>query len=116
MNIINKDEYLKGKSKNTDFYGKGIYDFAEKWADLMEQEFKQGRAIRDFADETSREADTDGITGFMYGCAVEILSKYWEHGEELRLWHNSHYGHTGDGVVNPAVLTINVSEKEVSNG
>jgi len=47
-----------------------------------------------------------GITGFMYGCAVNLLSQCWKHGEELRKWHNKEYGHEGDGVVNPAVFTI----------
>ena len=42
----------------------------------------------------------------MYGCAVSILSECWEYGEELRKWHNKKYNHGGDGVVNPAVLTI----------
>ena len=42
----------------------------------------------------------------MYGCAVSILSQCWKYGEELRKWHNKEYNYDGDGVVNPAVLTI----------
>lgn len=59
-------------------------------------------------------ANTDGITGFMYGCAVSGLAKFWKHGEQLRRWHNkdSQLGTEGDeanesgGVLNPAILTI----------
>ena len=58
------------------------------------------------AEKCSHDADTDGITGFMYGAAVSILSNHWKYGELLRKWHNKEYGHEGDGVVNPAVLTI----------
>lgn len=43
-----------------------------------------------------------------YGCAVNILSSVWKYGEELRVQHNSKYNHNGEGVVNPAVLTISV--------
>ena len=40
------------------------------------------------AEEASHIADTEGITGFQYGCAVGILSQVWVHGEKLRRWHN----------------------------
>lgn len=46
------------------------------------------------------------ITGFMYGCAVSILSQCWEYGEYLRKWHNKKYDYDGDGAVNPAVITV----------
>jgi len=49
----------------------------------------------------------DNLTGFMYGCAVNILSQCWEYGEQLRKWHNKQYDYDGNGVVNPAVLKIN---------
>lgn len=47
-----------------------------------------------------------GHKGFMYGVAVSILSQCWEYGECLRKWHNKEYGYDGDGVVNPAVITV----------
>lgn len=62
-------------------------------------------AIVENAEKLSHEADTEGITGFMYGCAVSILAQCWEYGEELRKWHNKEYDYDGDGVVNPAILT-----------
>lgn len=66
------------------------------------------KCFADNADRLSREADTEGITGFMYGCAVSILSQCWVYGEYLRKWHNKEYDYDGDGVVNPAIMTVGV--------
>lgn len=62
--------------------------------------------VYDNADKLSYDADTEGITGFMYGCAVSILSQCWEYGQYLRKWHNKEYGYDGMGVVNPAVMSL----------
>lgn len=107
-----EEEFSKGKSMNEDVYGSGIYRYLDHWADLMEAKMEERKdktpkeVIVEFADGLSHEADTEGITGFMYGCAVGILSQAWEYGEDLRVWHNKEYGYEGDGCVNPAVLTI----------
>lgn len=45
------------------------------------------KVVVDNANRLSHEADVEGITGFMYGCAVSILSQYWKYGEELRKWN-----------------------------
>lgn len=70
----------------------------------MEQEIKDGASVAEAAERTNHSADTDGITGYMYGQAVRLLSNYWEHGEELRQWHNQRLGYSGEGVINPAIL------------
>lgn len=105
-----EEAYQKGLNNNSDSYGRAVYTFAERWAELMEKdiaEFENAtKAITENAEKRSDEADTEGITGFMYGCAVSILSNCWEHGEILRKWHNKEYNYDGDGVVNPAILTI----------
>lgn len=77
----------------------------------MEKEIDESKenamkVIVDNAKQLSYEADKGRITGFMYGAAVSILSKYWEYGECLRKWHNKDYGYDGDGIVNPAVITV----------
>ena len=46
------------------------------------------KVIVDNAKQLSHEADKEGISRFMYGAAVRILSLYWEYGECLRKWHN----------------------------
>lgn len=107
MKLYDQNGYKEWKLKNTDPYGAAIFRYAEKWADSMEKEMIKGNSVKDVAKKASREADNEGITGFMYGAAVNILSKCWIHGEELRIWHNDVYGHTGDGIVNPAILNVN---------
>lgn len=107
IELFDSETYNSWKSKNTDPYGACCFEYAEGWAKLMQKEISNGNKIEDVAEKTSFELNFLGITGFMYGMAVNILSKCWVHGEQLREWHNKEYNHTGDGVVNPAVLTIN---------
>lgn len=106
--------YKAGLEKNQDSYGGRCYSYAADWARIMQGMMRRGATVSDCADEASHYADTDGITGFMYGAAVSILAHCWEHGEELRLWHNlkTQIGTEGEranesgGVLNPALLSI----------
>ena len=113
MNIKNgkEQEYKDWYDKILDGFGHACFTFAERWAELMEKammnsEYTPMEVIIKRADSLSSAADTEGITGYMYGCAVNILSQCWEYGEELRRWHNKEYNYEGDGVCNPAILTI----------
>lgn len=118
MDFKDKKSWLEGLKNNQDGYGAGIYKYAEDWANLMEETLKGGKELIDIAKSTSHDADTDGITGFMYGAAVGILSQCWKHGEELRVWHNidTQIGTEGEkanesgGVLNPALLNIGSKE------
>jgi hypothetical protein len=102
-------------------YGEACVRYAEKWARLMQARISGitesahvTRWLVDNADECSHVADDEGITGFMYGAAVAMLSQCWIHGEELRRWHNlkTQIGSEGEkanengGVLSPAVMTI----------
>ena len=108
------DEYVVKNSK--DSYSKGVVDYTAKWGDVMEAAIAEGKAIADIADSTSHEADTDGITGFMYGCAVSALARFWVHGEELWQWHNldtqiadeGEKANKSGGTLNPALLNVHV--------
>lgn len=113
MEFSLKENWELGKSRNTDSYGACIYEYAEGWAKLMQVEAKEKGftnidvvVLSGIAQKTSHEMDFLGITGFMYGASVQILSQCWKYGKELRKWHNKEYKHEGDGVVNPAILTI----------
>ena len=106
VEIIDIDAYNDWKSKNTDGYGACIFKYAEGWAKLMQVEIANGKKLIECAESTSFQLGFLGITGFMYGAAVAILSKCWKHGEDLRKWHNKEYNHEGDGVVNPAILSV----------
>jgi hypothetical protein len=108
-------EYAEYVAKNQgDSYSNRVVTYAEEWANLMEEKIGKGAKIADIAKDTGHRADTDGITGFMYGCAVSGLAHFWEHGEELRRWHNldTQIGNEGEkanesgGVLNPALLSI----------
>ena len=107
-----KEELYKDwYDKNLDDYGHACFTYAERWAEMMETAIAASadsvqKVIEDNADRLSREADIEGITVFMYGYAVNILSQCWEYGEYLRKWHNKEYNYEGDGVVNPAILTV----------
>ena len=80
----------------------------------MVESISKGNALQDIAKDLSHEADTMGITGFMYGMAVSILSHCWVHGEDLRIWHNLDTQIKDEGekanekgtVLNPALLNI----------
>ena len=106
IELNNAKGWKQSLEANTDSYGKCAMDYAEGWAKLMQLEFSNGKTLQQCAEETSHELGFYGITGFMYGCAVSILSKCWIHGEELRRWHNKEYNHEGEGVVNPAILSF----------
>ncbi len=114
MELANGTGWQAARAANTDPYGKAVLDFAERWADLMEAKMATGETLEAVAESTSHEADTEGITGFMYGAAVSTLSQCWAHGEQLRRWHNldTQIGTEGEraneigGVLNPALLQI----------
>ena len=69
-----------------DFYSAGIIRYAERWAAMMEDKIEAGATVAEAAEATHHLADTENISGFMYGQAVNLLSGYWEHGDELRQW------------------------------
>jgi len=125
MKFKNKQVFDEWKEKQkghddpmADAYGLACFSYAERWADLMEAhlEANPDAKFEEFANKLSHEADEEGITGFMYGCAVSILAQCWEHGVELRRWHNKEWGvpddKLDDGVANPAVFTIGKKEDQ----
>ncbi|GAG26283.1 unnamed protein product, partial [marine sediment metagenome] len=118
--ITGADAWDASLGNNQDGYGRACFVYACKWAVDMQEEIKKridagATAIdfREFAKDAVKEADelAGGITGFMYGAVINILSNSWVHGEILRKWHNGNYGKPDSkGVVNPAIITIGFSE------
>ncbi len=108
------DTWERCVSINTDPYSAGTIAFTALWGRLMEGQLAAGKTVAECARKMSSVADTEGITGFMYGCAVSFLAKFWVHGEDLRRWHNldTQIGKEGEaanasgGVLNPALLSI----------
>jgi len=114
MSLKDSDFWKQQCDANKEGYGGAIIIYTQTWARVMEGRISQGEQLEKIADECSHIADVDGLTGFMYGCAVAILAKVWIHGEDLRRWHNktTQLRDEGDkanengGVLNPALLTI----------
>lgn len=114
MTLRDAEGWKKACEANTDPYGGAVMTYAERWARLMEARMAKGEKIADVAEDCSHLADEEGITGFMYGCAVSTLAAVWIHGEALRLWHNLKHqlrdegkrANDNGGVINPALLSI----------
>lgn len=115
-----RDAYDAWKANQSDDYSRAIFRYAEAWADAMEAAMAGGEALEACAERTSHAADTEGITGNMYGMAVAILAEAWEHGEALRQWHNltTQLAHEGEAanqkpgaVLNPARLRMTLPEE-----
>lgn len=114
MTLRDPEGWRKACAANQDSYGGAVMTYAERWARLMEVRMSRGEKIAAIADDCSTLADSEGITGFMYGCAVNVLSQVWQHGEALRLWHNLKIQIKDEGdranesgaVLNPAILSI----------
>lgn len=94
------------RNNRHDQHSSSVLRYMNRWAAMMETEIAGGATIAEAAERTNHTADTEGITGFMYGHAVRGLCNYWQHGEELRQWHNQQYGYNGDGLINPAIIRI----------
>lgn len=115
MTIADKVAWQEWQKNNTDPYGKATIEYAERWARLMEGRIANGDTVENCAEEARHIAD-NGITGFMYGCAVNILFQVWVHGDELRRWHNLDTQISDEGekanetgtVLNPAILNLRV--------
>ncbi len=114
MRIRNQEAWDRQVKGASSLCSAGCVRYAEAWANAMEAKLREGTVIADIAKDTSHEADTEGVTGVMYGRTVAMLAECWEYGEELRLWHNrtTQIGTEGDkanesgGVLNPAVISI----------
>lgn len=94
-------------NSNSD-YGLGVVIYARRWAKYMQHLMKKhNKLVFEIADNASYESGVGSMSESMKLYAIEILSKCWKHGEELRKWHNGKFGYEDiDSVVNPSVLII----------
>ena len=115
FSIKDKELWQKCLDANVDDkYGTEINRFSAAWAHIMEKKMEAGAKLEDIVKESDREANTEGITGFMYGAAVSTLAGVWEHGDRLRRWHNVDIQIHDEGekansegrVLNPAILNV----------
>ena len=89
LDITDINEWNKIVEKNKDSYGSATIRYAEYWGKLMQLEHDNGKTISECVDSTSHDSDIEGVSGFMYNFALNLLIQYWKHGEELKNWHES---------------------------
>ena len=114
IELADEAGWQKFKDMNTDGYGGAVVTYSERWARLMQVEMANGKNLEDVGDAAYHEANLEGITGFMYECAVSTLAACWKHGDRLRRWHNlkTQIGNEGEkanesgGVLNPTLLSL----------
>lgn len=89
-------------------YTRCIVKFASCWGKHMQSIMNNPeKSLELIAHESSYASNINGITVYMYGCAVAILAECWKYGEQLRKYHNTQYGcPDAEGVINPAVICI----------
>lgn len=118
FNVSDADRWTEWREANEgEGKGEACLRFAARWARLMDNELSKGAILEDIAESTSYRADTEGITGFMYGVTVSILAECWVHGEALRHWHNldTQIGNEGEdanesgATLNPARIIFSYS-------
>ena len=106
MPIVEQGKWEEWVNSNKSAYGKACVDVARRVMEILDggKEFEPNEIIG----RASEEIKTGGITGFMAGCVAQMVSVCHSRGEDFRLQWNKHYGQEGDGVVNPAIITLEV--------
>ncbi len=116
MTLRDIEAWDKTVAAQSDDYGKATIRYAEQWARLMEARIANGDTLEACAQDAAYLANNEGVSWFMYGCAVGILAQCWIHGEQLRRWHNLRTQIHDEGeranesgtVLNPALLTVSI--------
>lgn len=111
MPITKSAEWAKLVENNKDEYGKACVDVAREVMRLLDErpgDFDTHSIISE-ADKNASGADA-GITGFMACCVAQMVADCHSRGEEFRRKWNESYGASGEGVVNPAILTLEIEE------
>jgi len=95
-------EYADYEANNEDGYGNACVLAGESVMALLDE----GKT----PEEAERGLHGHGLTGFMAGAAIQGVCHFHERGEEMRVWWNEKHGVSKDkkGVVNPALVTINI--------
>lgn len=102
--IIDEEGWEKCKKDNGDCeYGKYAIDVAQRVMDLLEDTPDE----KVDAHKLISQADLEGeLSGFQAGCVAGAVTCYHSKGELFRQSWNKMYGEQNEGVVNPAIITI----------
>lgn len=81
-------DFKKFIELNSDFLGKGIVDYAIRWAELLETQETLSYSISETA---SSKADINNqASGTVYGAAKYVLFAYWYKGDQLKEIYEKH--------------------------
>lgn len=114
MKLKNKKLWEECVNNNTDEYSKCCVDVARKVMEILDEDetpLQPGyspdlNTTHGIICKANAAIDEGSITGFMAGCVANMVSECHVRGEEFRKAWNGDYNYDGDGVVNPAVITI----------
>lgn len=86
-----EEEYQNLRDLNDTPITKGIFVYAELWAELMEKEISQSdNPMNTIAENATRlsfySASSEGVLGLVCVSALSVLSEYWEYGDCLKKW------------------------------
>ena len=118
MPIIEKEKWKSYVENNQDDYGGCCVKVACQVMKILDKE--QGDFdIHKIICRADDEINAGGITGFMAGAVVSMVSQCHSRGEEFRQkWNKDNQigdegdkANEGNGVSNPALLTIKVPEQ-----
>jgi hypothetical protein len=85
FNVTDIKKLTEWREKNKDGYGNAVFVYAENWAKMMQKQLDNGKQISEVHEKCSHDSDIEGITGFQFGYAKQILAQFWVHGTELKL-------------------------------
>lgn len=119
MPIIDEVKWWNWGKKNKDPYGKCCVDVAREVMEMLDKPEYKDFDPSDIINKADANINAGGITGFMAGCVAQIVSACHSRGEEFRKKWNIKYqlqtegeeANKGKGVLNPALLNINMKEE-----
>ena len=116
MKLKDEKKWNEWVENNTDSYGKACVDVARRVMEILDEgkDFDCHKIICQADDEIG----AGGITGFMAGCVSSMVSACHLRGEEFRkkwnldnqIQNEGEKANESGGVINPALLNIEVSE------
>ena len=86
LELTAEKAWKKSVQVNIDPYGSGVVRYAERWGKLMQVEMRQRGAsvlTKEIVDATKFRADNEGMSGFSWSCARNLLIQCWKYGAEL---------------------------------
>lgn len=107
MPIVDNDMWQQLVKINDDPYGKCCVDVAREVMRILDdgEDFEP----HDLIIEAEHNIGEAGITGYMAGAIASMVSSIHSRGEEFKTkWNKGYSDEPREGVINPAIITINI--------